>query len=136
MTAAFPLVFYQFGCIAPAQSGQHPAHALLQDLLQRGQAWIKRSGSFVVSERHSTEQTAPDALAASYLRSVPERVVWGSDCPYATASSGAHPMPDDARQVGRLVDWAGHTGDAATPHRVLVGNPAALYGFKPTSSFA
>ncbi|GKS91129.1 amidohydrolase family protein [Acidovorax sp. SUPP2539] len=131
-----PLVFDHFGRISPAQAGQHPAHALLQDLLQRGQAWIKLSGGYIVSERQSTEDPALDALAASYLRCAPERVVWGSDWPHATASSGAHPMPDDARQVDRLVDWAGQSGDAATLHRVLVDNPAALYGFTPPSSFA
>lgn len=130
------LVFDHFGRISPAQAGQHPAHALLQDLLQRGQAWIKLSGGYIVSEHHSTEDPALDALAASYLRCAPERVVWGSDWPHATASSGAHPMPDDARQVDRLVDWAGQTGDAAILHRVLVDNPAALYGFTPPSSFA
>ncbi len=40
------------------------------------------------------------------------------------------PMPDDARQVERLVDW---TGDAATLERVLVDNPQVLYGFHITS---
>jgi hypothetical protein len=34
-------------------------------------------------------------------------------------------MPDDARQLDRLADWAG----SAWLRQVLVHNPAALYGF-------
>ncbi|MBV7540747.1 amidohydrolase [Acidovorax sp. sic0104] len=130
-----PVVFDHFGRIAPAQAGRHPAHALLLALLQGGQAWIKLSGGYIVSEQHSVEDPALDALAASYLRCAPDRVVWGSDWPHATASAGVQPLPDDARQVDRLADWAREAGDSsATLQRVLVDNPAALYGFAPTIS--
>ncbi|WP_010465462.1 amidohydrolase family protein [Acidovorax radicis] len=129
-----PVVFDHFGRIAPAQAGRHPAHALLLALLQGGQAWIKLSGGYIVSEQHSVEDPALDALAASYLRCAPHRVVWGSDWPHATASAGVQPLPDDARQVDRLADWARDTGDSATLQRVLADNPAALYGFAPTIS--
>ncbi len=127
-----PLVFDHFGRIAPEQAGRHAAHALLLDLLQRGGAWIKLSGGYIVSPRHSIEDPALDDLAAGYLRCAPERVVWGSDWPHATASAGVQPMPDDARQVDRLADWAQRAGGAATLRRVLVDNPQALYGFTPT----
>ncbi|KRD18553.1 amidohydrolase [Acidovorax sp. Root267] len=129
-----PVVFDHFGRIAPAQAGRHPAHGLLLALLQGGQAWIKLSGGYIVSEQHSVEDPALDTLAASYLRCAPDRVVWGSDWPHATASAGVQPLPDDARQVDRLADWARDTGDSATLQRVLVDNPAALYGFTPTIS--
>ncbi|MFC5521376.1 amidohydrolase family protein [Polaromonas jejuensis] len=128
-----PLVFDHFGRIPPAQVGRHAAHALLLDLLQRGQAWIKLSGGYIVSERHSVEDPALDALAASYLRCAPGRVLWGSDWPHATASAGVQPMPDDARQVDRLADWTAEAGGTATLQRVLVDNPQALYGFTPIS---
>ncbi|CAN7312855.1 amidohydrolase family protein [Acidovorax sp. LjRoot117] len=130
-----PVVFDHFGRIAPAQAGRHPAHALLLALLQGGQAWVKLSGGYIVSEQHSVEDPALDTLAASYLRCAPLRVVWGSDWPHATASAGVQPLPDDARQVDRLADWAREAGDSsATLQRVLVDNPAALYGFTPTNS--
>ncbi|WP_159911434.1 amidohydrolase [Pantoea sp. 18069] len=126
-----PLVFDHFGRMAPAQVGRHAAHALLLELLQGGQAWIKLSGGYIVSARHSIEDPALDALAASYLRCAPERVVWGSDWPHATASAGIQPMPDDARQVDRLIDWTNQAGGTATLQRVLVDNPQRLYGFTP-----
>lgn len=127
-----PLVFDHFGRIPPALAGRHPAHALLLELLQEGRAWMKLSGGYIVSERHAVDDPALDALAAGYLRAAPERVVWGSDWPHATATAGLQPLPDDALQVDRLADWVRQSGcAAATLQRVLVDNPAALYGFAP-----
>jgi predicted TIM-barrel fold metal-dependent hydrolase len=61
-------------------------------------------------------------------------VLWGSDWPHAGPAgdgrpAGAlHPFKpiDDGRALARLRDWA---GDAATLARILVANPAQLYGF-------
>ncbi len=128
-----PLVFDHFGRIAPAMAGG-AAHQLLLDLLQRGQAWIKLSGGYIVSDQHSVEDPALDALAASYLRAAPQRVLWGSDWPHATASAGVQAMPNDARQIDRLADWAQHSTDRSALQRVLVDNPAALYGFGPLAA--
>lgn len=129
-----PLVFDHFGRIAPALAGRHAGHALLLQLLQEGRAWIKLSGGYIVSGLHTVEDPALDALAASYLRCAPERVLWGSDWPHASASAGMQPMPDDARQVDRLVDWTGQAGGSALLQRVLVDNPQALYGFAPMAA--
>ena len=122
------LVFDHFARIAPAQAGQHPAHALVLDLLRGGRAWLKLSGGYLVSATHSVDDPTLDALAHSFIEAAPERMVWGSDWPHATASAGRHPYPDDARQVERLAQWA---GDADTLRRVLVSNPQRLYGFDP-----
>lgn len=130
---AVPVVFDHFGRIPSTESGcgWHPAHGLLLTLLQCGQAWVKLSGGYIVSERHSVEDPALNALAVTYLRGAPGRVLWGSDWPHATASAGVQPLPDDARQVDRLADWVHQAGGGATLQRVLVDNPAALYGFVP-----
>lgn len=125
-----PLVFDHFGRVTPAlQAAGHAAHALLLDLLRGGRAWVKLSGGYIVSAQRATDDPALDALAASYLRAAPERVLWGSDWPHATATAGMQPLPDDATQVDRLIDWADQNGGAATLQRVLVDNPASLYGF-------
>lgn len=129
-----PVVFDHFGRIAPRLAGRHPAYALLLDLLQGGRAWIKLSGGYIVSEHHHVDDPALDALAAGYLRAAPQRVLWGSDWPHATASSGLQPMPDDARQIDRLNDWAQQNGGPTTLQCVLVDNPAELYGFAPLAS--
>lgn len=123
-----PLVFDHFARIAPAQAGRHPAHGLVLALLEEGRAWVKLSGGYIVSPLQTTEDPALAALARSYLEAAPGRVLWGSDWPHATASTGAHPMPDDARQIDCLARWL---GDEAGLRRVLVDNPQQLYGFPP-----
>ncbi len=123
------LVFDHFGRITPQQCGTHPAHALLLELLIAGGAWIKLSGGYLVSPSGTVEDAGLDALARSFLDLAPDRVVWGSDWPHATASAGRQPMPDDARQVDRLAQWA---GDAQRLRQVLVLNPERLYGFTPS----
>ena len=124
------LVFDHLGRIAPDDAGRHPAHALVLDLLRDGRAWVKLSGGYIVSATHRPDDTALDALARSYLDAAPHRAVWGSDWPHATASSGLHPVPDDAVQIDALARWC---GDEALLRRVLVDNPGVLYGFAPDS---
>jgi D-galactarolactone isomerase len=122
-----PLVFDHFGRVSPASWRHEPAHALLLDLLVAQRAYIKLSGGYLVSPTHSVEDPALDALARSYIDAAPGRVLWGSDWPHATASAGREPMPDDARQIDRLAEWA---GSEAVLAQILVTNPAALYGFE------
>ncbi|SAI69538.1 dicarboxylic acid hydrolase [Bordetella ansorpii] len=124
-----PLVFDHLGRIAPHQAGSHPAHALLLALLRDGRAWMKLSGGYIVSATGDAGDARLDPLARGYIDAAPDRMVWGSDWPHASASAGRHPMPDDAQQLDRLAHWA---GDAATLRRILVTNPERLYGFAPT----
>ncbi len=123
-----PLVFDHMARIAPAQAFRHPAHALALRLMRDGKAWVKLSGGYLVSALHSVDDPALDRLARGYIEASAARVVWGSDWPHATASAGLQPMPDDARQLERLAEWA---GDAATLRAILTDNPRALYGFPP-----
>ena len=63
-------------------------------------------------------------LAAAYVKLAPERLVWGTDWPHPTSKADA--KPDDAVLLDRLADWA---PTAALQQRILVDNPANLYGF-------
>jgi len=122
-----PLVLDHFGRIATAQAGA-PAHALVLRLLDAGRTWLKLSGGYIVSPTGLASHAGVAALARGYLRAAPQRLVWGSDWPHASASAGHQPMPDDAQQIELLAQWA---DDAAALRRVLVDNPAELYGFGP-----
>ena len=53
-----------------------------------------------------------------------DRVVWGSNWPHPIWDGH---MPNDGDLMDLVCDWC---GDAATLQRVLVDNPAQLYGFK------
>jgi D-galactarolactone isomerase len=61
------------------------------------------------------------ALVASH----PERCVWASNWPHPMRD----PRPSDAALLDLLSAWA---DDETTHRRILVDNPAQLYGFDPT----
>ena len=125
-TLPVELVFDHFGRITPELCGRHPAHALLLELLRARRAWVKLSGGYLVSPGHATDDPQLLPLARSFIDAAPDRVIWGSDWPHATASAGHHPMPDDAAQIDALARWA---GDTQQLQHILVHNPQKLYGF-------
>jgi predicted TIM-barrel fold metal-dependent hydrolase len=53
----------------------------------------------------------------------PERLVWGGDWPHPRVEGE---MPDAGHLLELFQMW---TPDQATQHRILVANPAKLYGF-------
>ena len=59
------------------------------------------------------------------VAAAPERCVWGTDWP--------HPGMDPVPEAGKLFDqFCAWVPDAATRQRILVDNPAKLYGFAAT----
>jgi len=116
-----PLVLDHMANFPAAEGPQHPGFQALVGLVGEG-AWVKLSGAFRLS------QLAPDfadvvPLAQALLKAAPDRCLWGSDWPHVT-HWGTMPKVGDLLDL--LADWA---PDEATRHRVLVENPARLYGF-------
>jgi len=102
----------------------HPAFAALRRLVDNGRTWIKLSAPYEVSKAGPPHYDDVGALAKILARQAPERMVWASNWP--------HPMrhgaekPDDAMLLDMLLDWV---PDEAARHKVLVDNPAKLYGY-------
>jgi D-galactarolactone isomerase len=61
-------------------------------------------------------------LAKVLVKAAPERMLWASNWPHPSARD----RPDDAALLDLLLDWA---PDEAARKRILVDNPAELYGF-------
>jgi 2-pyrone-4,6-dicarboxylate lactonase len=103
----------------PASEGiaQAPFRSLL-DLARRDHVWVKVSGA----ERIAAPPFR-DAIpfARALMAASPDRVLWGTDFPHPNLK---HPV-DEADLVDLLEDY----GDAAALRRLLVDNPARLYGF-------
>jgi len=97
-----------------------PALTVIRRMLDRGRTWVKLSGAYFFGEAPAYAGALP--IARAYVAAAPERVVWGSDWPHPTETE----KPDDAVLLDLLADWA---PDDATRRRILVDNPAALYGF-------
>ena len=89
-----------------------------------------------ISAAYRTSEKAPDfpdtaALAQALVAANPDRIVWGSNWPHpgrgATRTDIAPPYPnDDGLLLNQLPKWV---PDAATRKKILVDNPARLYGF-------
>ena len=63
------------------------------------------------------------AFARAGVEAAPERVVWGTDWPHVMVTK---PMPNDADLCDLFFQWV---PDPAARRRILVDNPAELYGF-------
>ncbi|HVE05997.1 MAG TPA: amidohydrolase family protein [Paraburkholderia sp.] len=117
------IVFDHLGRLPLPAGTAHPAFAIIQRHLARGRAWLKLSGPYLdsrVGEAGRYADVAP--IAQAWVQSAPERLVWGSDWPHVTEAGKA----DDALLLDVLSDWA---HDGALRKRMLVDNPAELYGF-------
>ena len=128
-----PTVFDHFGGAQASLGLKQPGFADLLELIRSGSAYVKISAAY----RASTQ--APDypdvvPFAKAFIEANPERVLWGTDWPHpATIAPGAKPsdpMPrfpiDDGRLLNQLPVWA---PDPAIRKKILVDNPARLYGF-------
>jgi len=62
-------------------------------------------------------------FAQALVRAGPDRVVWGSDWPHVLFDGF---IPNDGELLDLLALWA---PDPDLRKRILVDNPAALYGF-------
>jgi predicted TIM-barrel fold metal-dependent hydrolase len=93
-------------------------------LLADGKAWTKISGA---DRNTAAGSPFPDIapFATSLLKANSERVVWGTDWPHINYFNAGQ-VPDDGILLNLLADWM---PDEATRKRVLVDNPARLYGF-------
>lgn len=63
-------------------------------------------------------------LASELARVAPERTLWASNWPHPGQTD--RQVRDDALLLDLLLDWA---PNEATRRRILVDNPAELYGF-------
>ncbi len=105
----------------PAQDGLEQApFRILLDLLRAPNWWVKVSGSERISHAGPPFHDAIP-FARRLMEVAPDRTLWGTDWPHPNVRW----EPDEAD----LVDLLPEFGDAAALHRVLVDNPARLYGF-------
>jgi predicted TIM-barrel fold metal-dependent hydrolase len=128
-----PVVFDHFGGAQAAMGVEQPGFADLVELVRTGKAYVKISGAY----RSSTQEpTYADVvpLAKALIAANADRIVWGTDWPHPHGSRpGYKPTDispffpiDDGLLLNQLPVWA---PDAATRKKILVDNPARLYGF-------
>jgi len=117
-------VFDHLGHPPPSAGTDHPSHAVLRSLLDKGRTWIKLSGAYSNSRIGPPDYPEATKIAQAFVKAAPERLVWGSDWPHPGEQNRT--LPDDALLFDLLAVWA---PDEATRKRILVDNPENLYGF-------
>jgi len=102
----------------------HPSFKCLLRLLENGRTWVKLSAPYETSKKGPPLYPDVGALAKALVKAAPERCVWASNWPHPSVPRAQ--CPDDADLLDLLLDWA---PDEATRKKILVDNPAKLYGF-------
>jgi predicted TIM-barrel fold metal-dependent hydrolase len=118
-----PIVFDHMGRMPHPQGFLHPAFKIVTRVLESGRGWLKLSGPYLDTQIGSPRYTDITRLAREYVKVVPGRLVWGSDWPHPTERDT---KPDDAVLFDLMQEWA---KDEETRRKILVDNPAKLYGF-------
>jgi len=129
-----PVVFDHFGGARAELGPKQPGFADLTELVRSGKAYVKISGAYRASK---LAPDYPDAapLARALIAANSDCVVWGTDWPHPdpVTPPGRKPSEvtplfqiDDGRLLNQLPVWA---PDAAVRKKILVDNPARLYGF-------
>lgn len=117
-----PVVIDHIGkFLQPVPPGHAAAQVLLR-LLETGRHWLKLAAPYEVSRAGGPNYADVSPIAVAAIRAAPDRVVWASNWPHV----GVDVPPDDQALLDLLFAW---TGDEALSQRILVANPAALYGF-------
>lgn len=120
-SAGIPFVIDHLGRCDPAQGFNSAGFRLMCDLVESGKLWVK-----LTPYRTSRQFPQYDDMRPFHQRLTeinPDRLLWGSDWPHVNM---ARDMPDAGRLLDTFAEW---TGDSELISRILVRNPAALYGF-------
>jgi predicted TIM-barrel fold metal-dependent hydrolase len=106
-----------------AEAGpKQPGFQKLIDLLRHGEgrAWVKFTGTYRMATGPTFADAAP--MARPLIAAAADRLIWGSDYPHLSFADKV----GSVQLFNLLADWA---PDEETRPRILVDNPAALFGF-------
>jgi len=117
-----PIVLDHFGSAKGAEGPQAPGFEILKRCLGEGRIWVKLSGAYRASEQYPDY---PDArpLHEALVKTNPDQLLWGTDWPHPRLEKN---MPDTGHLLDLFNAW---TPSAADRRKILVENPARLFGF-------
>lgn len=101
----------------------HESFLALLRLLDTGRCWVKLAAPYETSRSGAPRYEDVSRLARELVRHAPQRMLWASNWPHPSVPPGT---VDDMDLLRLLDDWAPRAADRT---RILVDNPAELYGF-------
>jgi predicted TIM-barrel fold metal-dependent hydrolase len=122
MKLPVPMVIDHMGRVKARDGLEQQPFKTLLEFMQNENCWVKVCGAERVSSKGPPFSDAVP-FARALIEAAPDRILWGTDWPHPNV--GKH-MPND----GDLVDlFAQIAPEPALRHKILVDNPARLYGF-------
>ena len=114
----------------PAAGLNQPGFQLLLDLMRDEKFWVKVTGADKLCKTNiHSYYGLPFVDVIPFARAViaaaPERVLWGTDWPHSNNFAPGK-TPNDGDLLDLLAEFV---PDEKTRHKILVDNPATLYGF-------
>ncbi len=126
-----PVVFDHFGGAQPELGVEQPGFGQLVDLVRSGKAYVKIS----ITAGPRKDYTGFKPLAKALIAANAERILWGTNWPHPNSATPPGRKPtelnplfqvDDGLILNLLPEWE---PDPAIRKKILVDNPARLYGF-------
>ena len=121
-----PVVLDHFGSAKAAEGTAAPGFQALRGYLSEGRIWVKISGAYRVSEQYPDYADARP-LHEALVAANPDQLLWGTDWPHPRLAKN---MPDTGHLLDLFNAW---TPSEALRRKILVENPAKLYGFSRTA---
>lgn len=126
-----PTIIDHMARVRGADGLDQPAFVLLLDLLKDDRFWVKLCSFDKISSlpKAHVEGSLPFMDMVPYAQAViaaaPDRVIWGTDWPHGnTFTPGRTPNEGDLLDLLAVI-----APDEAVRQRILVDNPARLFGF-------
>ena len=119
-----PVVIDHFANVHSTAGKDAADFKILHDLLGEKHVWLKISGADRLLSR-GAHYDAIVPMARALIARAPDRIIWGTDWPHSNIFKHGQ-MPNDGDLMDMLLDFA---PDEAVRRKVLVDNPARLFGF-------
>lgn len=113
-----------FARIQTADGIDQPGFRLLLELMERPNYWVKISGADQRTQApYPYADVAP--FAHALIAKAPDRVLWGTNWPHSNMFVYGR-TPNDGLLLNLMLDFA---PDESIRNKILVDNPARLFGF-------
>ena len=120
-----PVVIDHMGRVDVSQGLDQDPFKVLLDLVREKHVWVKLSGADRITQKGLPyDDVVP--FARALIDAAPDRVIWGTDWPHSAYFDPTR-MPNDGELLNLLLEFA---PEEAVRRRILVDNPARLFGFQ------
>ena len=113
-------ILCHIGMFLAKEGPKQPGYADMIELAKNGRCWLKLTGPYRFAEAPEFRGSAE--MVRELVKTVPDRLIWGTDHPHLSFADKV----GSVQLYNLLGEWI---PDAAARKKVLVDNPARLFGF-------